>query len=161
MVVGLRNSLTLSLLVPSTFPLFYPFYPLSPRCPGTHIPFSTSDPAFKNYKKYKSIVAQALVDHRLLIRDWCCGFPGSWSDKKVLNASSLSLWIKSLLGLGARVVCGVSVSYYILGDGIYSLAPTMMVPFEGEAAGGLNHGEQLWNYWQSSARMVGHEWMGG
>ena len=50
---------------------------------GTHIPFKTSDPAYKNYKRFTSIVAQALVDDRLLIRNWVCGHPGSWSDKKV------------------------------------------------------------------------------
>ena len=83
---------------------------------GTHIPWKTGLPDFLNYKKYTSIVAQAVVDHRLIIRDWCCGFPGSWSDKQILNYSHIGQddgWISGLRNKGVRSLYGTRVSYYI------------------------------------------------
>ena len=41
----------------------------------------------------------------------------------------------------------------LVGDGIYGLAPTIMVPFQGERRARLQSSEGNWNFWQSSARM--------
>jgi len=118
---------------------------------GTHIPICTSEMSYKNYKGFKSIVAQAIVDDKCFIRNWCCGAPGSWSDLTVLSASSARLWINDLPSKGSTIIEGVSVPYYILGDGIYPVRPSMVVPFDGI---GLPAWQEQYNFWQSSSRMV-------
>ena len=96
-------------------------------------------------------MAQAIVDHRCVIRGWCCGFPGGYSDLKVLRATQDRHWIADLKLFGGFVLKGIQMSYYILGDGIYGLSSTIMVPFKGS---NLTAAEEWFNYWQSSQRMV-------
>ena len=58
---------------------------------------------------------------------------------------------RDLKGKGVRTIEGMDICYYVLGDGIYTLRSTMMVPFKGD----LTHEyERHWNFWQSSARYV-------
>lgn len=119
---------------------------------GTHIPFSTSDPAFENYKGYHSIVAQAIVDHKLRIRSWSAGHAGSNSDLNVLAASKVRTWIDDLATKGVRDIGGVDVSYYLVGDGMYTHRSCLQIPFDGEH--GRSSKEYFWNKKQSSARQT-------
>ena len=51
---------------------------------------------------------------------------------------------------GTRVIEGVHVPYWVAGDGIYPLRPTLIVPYPGE----VNVSQRKFNHRHSSGRMV-------
>lgn len=97
---------------------------------GTHIyitaPVGEEKQAYVNRHHSHSILVQAVVDHRLLVRDLYVGEPGSFTDARVFRRSPLR---RNLLGNADML----NEDEHILGDGGYALTDkviTFMINYE-------------------------------
>ena len=107
---------------------------------GTHIPwraqrtglvgpFNALD--YMNRKSFHSIIALACVDANRNYRSFFVGMPGSSADPHVLLRSGpLYSWIvDELPQCGELQIGGEVIPMYVVGDGIFPLLPSLMVPF--------------------------------
>ena len=123
---------------------------------GTHVPVQSSDRSYQNSKKYKSLNFQVYVDDAGFIRNVSGGQPGCVHDSDLFVNSVLYDYVKWLSELGHKFIHGVTVGYYIVGDGGYAQSvPGLQTPFKlPSGATHLNPEHRDWNFWHASARMI-------
>ena len=132
-----------------------------PQCAGSidgsHVPVTppAMNPTdYYNRKGWYSMLVQAVVDHKLLFRNLCVGWPGSVHDARVLANSSVYKKISN-----GQLLVGNTVQVqqhplrpFIFGDSAYPLLPWLMKPFSFSSS--LSLEQKLFNYRISRARVV-------
>ncbi|XP_062403605.1 uncharacterized protein LOC134094192 [Sardina pilchardus] len=100
---------------------------------GSHIPIRAPRDGYRDYvnrKGWTSIVLQAVVDDRLIIRDICVGSPGSAHDAAVFATSNLFRHPEKHPQASMEIE-GVQVPLLIAGDPAYPLLPWLMKGYSG------------------------------
>ena len=122
---------------------------------GTHVPVTSTDISYINCKGYKSINMQCVCDNNLMIRDVFGGFSGNMSDKIVFSRWEEEVGFVNYIStcVPGKMIDGINCSYYLVGDGGYTLRPGCLIPFAGHGAGRLTPEKRDWNYWMSSTRI--------
>ena len=124
---------------------------------GSHIPIIAPEQYPRDYynrKGWHSIVLQAVVDGKGMFWDVCVGYAGSLHDARILRQSHLweVLHDGELLGQDKKIISGVSVGHYLIGDPAYPMQKWLMKPFSD--TGRLSPEQHTYNYRLSSARSV-------
>lgn len=124
---------------------------------GKHVeivkPGKTQD--YFNYKSFHSIVMLAIVDANYCFQ-WCSvGHPGKCSDAGIFNNSTL----KKALARGTAHLPPPeplpnddrNIEFFLVGDEAFPLTPYLMKKYPTR---GASHGERIFNYRSSRARLV-------
>eukprot|EP00743_Colponemidia_sp_Colp-15_P004919 GILK01005302.1.p1 GENE.GILK01005302.1~~GILK01005302.1.p1 ORF type:complete len:479 (+),score=25.67 GILK01005302.1:86-1522(+) len=93
---------------------------------GTHIPISTTDPAYINRKGFTSLNVQVTCDSFLRIRDLVTGWPGSVHDARILRNSSL---YRNRRRLFASYKDVFGEDCFLLGDSAYANLSWIICPY--------------------------------
>uniref|UniRef100_A0A3B3BNY6 DDE Tnp4 domain-containing protein n=1 Tax=Oryzias melastigma TaxID=30732 RepID=A0A3B3BNY6_ORYME len=123
---------------------------------GSHIPIRAPRDGYRDYvnrKGWASIVLQAVVDDRLMIRDISVGSPGSAHDAAVLATSSLFsvvLFHSCFHPKASMDIEGVQVPLLLAGDPAYPLLPWIM---KGYAGPNLTEPQEMFNEHLSAIRV--------
>ncbi|XP_036067194.1 protein ALP1-like, partial [Oryzias melastigma] len=119
---------------------------------GSHIPIRAPRDGYRDYvnrKGWASIVLQAVVDDRLMIRDISVGSPGSAHDAAVLATSSLFRHPEKHPKASMDIE-GVQVPLLLAGDPAYPLLPWIM---KGYAGPNLTEPQEMFNEHLSAIRV--------
>lgn len=95
---------------------------------GTHIPIQAPQEnpnAYINYKKFFSVILQAVVDGEGKFIDVFCGYPGAAHDRGVFN--HFNPLLQEITGRKADFI--PDQEFHILGDGAYPLFDWLLVPY--------------------------------
>ncbi|XP_041955269.1 protein ANTAGONIST OF LIKE HETEROCHROMATIN PROTEIN 1 isoform X2 [Alosa sapidissima] len=122
---------------------------------GSHIPIIAPEEYPRDYfnrKGWHSIILQGVVDGKGLFWDVCVGYAGSVHDARVLRQSHLwgQLSDGELLGQNKKIISGINVGHYLIGDPAYPLQNWLMKSFSD--TGRLSPEQRTYNYRLSSAR---------
>ncbi|CAM4608237.1 unnamed protein product [Leuciscus chuanchicus] len=119
---------------------------------GTHIPIRPPAEGYRDFvnrKGWPSIVLQAVVDDRCIIRDICVGTPGSAHDAAVFTTSDLYRFPERHPQNPIEME-GVQVPLLLAGDPAYPLLPWLMKGFSGP---NLSEEEEVFNLHLNGSRV--------
>ena len=116
---------------------------------GSHILISTpvmNHTDYYNRKGFYSVVVQAVVDYKYRFLDVYTGWPGSVHEAHVFAHSSLyNLGVDNkLLPNTRRVIKGIEVPLYLIGDSAYPLLTWLIKPFPHNES--LSMEQRTYNY---------------
>ncbi|XP_018359712.1 PREDICTED: putative nuclease HARBI1 [Trachymyrmex cornetzi] len=96
---------------------------------GTHIPILPPADGYKDYinrKGWPSIILQAVVDNNLRFMNVNCQAPGSCHDAAVFKKSMLYKEAERIIPRKMKLINGVEIPYFLIGDPAYPLLPWLM-----------------------------------
>ncbi|XP_018407228.1 PREDICTED: putative nuclease HARBI1, partial [Cyphomyrmex costatus] len=96
---------------------------------GTHIPILPPADGYKDYinrKGWPSIILQAVVDNNLRFMNVNCQAPGSCHDAAIFKTSMLYKEVERIIPRKTKLVNGVEIPYFLIGDPAYPLLPWLM-----------------------------------
>ena len=101
---------------------------------GSHIPVSPPTLCHTDYynrKGWYSVLLQAVVDYKFCFLDVYTGWPGSVHDAHVLAHSTFYKKANTgqLLSAATRMINGVNVPVFVIGDSAYPMLPWLMKPY--------------------------------
>ena len=110
-----------------------------------HVPPRKKQRAYYNRKGFHSIILQGTVKANGSFMDVYCGWPGSVSDARVWENSSLSQQLQETIPRGS----------FLLGDKAYTLTHSMMTPYRrNDETLKRNRAAKLYNKVHSQTRVV-------
>ena len=110
---------------------------------------------YYNRKGWYSIVIQAVVDHRYLIKDVCIGWPGSVHDATIfVNSQSYNKITQedTLKEAASRTILNADIPVHLIGDIAYPMYVWLLKPFNDNP--NLSPQQKYFNYRLSRPHIV-------